>query len=216
MTVPNLSPRSVKTAATRESIIVEASKLFAIRGYFGTSTRDIADAVGVRQPTIFFHFSNKQAIVEELLHYSLEAPVDVAHRLLSVQASGAARVYRYVWFDTHHLLNSPYDLTGVHGEDLIDLPEFAQWRKLAQRLRKDIQGLLREGQNDGSLRKMHVRLTQQLISGMNLNTMRMAHAGRPSQRVNIPAFVSDFILRATLSDVELLPQVATEALAIEI
>ena len=45
---------------------VEASHLFAVRGYFGTSTRDIADAVGLRQPSLFFHFPSKQAIVEQL------------------------------------------------------------------------------------------------------------------------------------------------------
>jgi hypothetical protein len=34
----------------REVIPVEVSKLFTGRGYFGTSTRDIARAVGIRRP----------------------------------------------------------------------------------------------------------------------------------------------------------------------
>ena len=52
---------------TRERILTEASRLFAERGYDGTSTRQIADAVGIRQPSLFHHFASKQAIMEELL-----------------------------------------------------------------------------------------------------------------------------------------------------
>lgn len=202
-------------AATRERILVEASRLFAVRGYFGTATRDIAEAVGVRQPSLFFHFATKQAIVEELLRYSLADPSALAHRLLTVDAPAAVRIYRYVWFDTGHLLRSPYDLTGVHRDELIEASDFEQWRQKAQQLRKDIQTLVRQGVKDASLRDVHPTLTQELISGMNLNTIRMAHAGRPSPRVDVPTFVADFTLRAILADVTGLADVARDALDLE-
>ena len=50
---------------TKELILLEASRLFAVRGYLGTSTRDIAAAVGIQQPSMYSHFASKQAIVEE-------------------------------------------------------------------------------------------------------------------------------------------------------
>lgn len=211
VTVTADPPRTARGAATREKILVEASRLFAVRGYFGTSTRDIADAVGIRQPSLFFHFQTKQVIVEELLRYSIEDPVAIASRLLTTDAPAAVRIYRYVWFDTGHLLNSPYDLTGVHRDDLMSSPEFASWRRKTQKLRKDIQSLVQQGEIDGSLRSLQPVLTQELISGMNLNTIRMAHAGRPPTRVDVPSFVADFILRAILADPESLPHVAASA-----
>lgn len=202
---------ATRGAVTRDRILVEASRLFAVRGYFGTATRDIADAVGIRQPSLFFHFATKQEIAEELLRYSVDEPTMLARRLIRVPAPAAARIYRYAWFDTQHLLNSPYDLTGVHRDDLIGAPEFSTWRRKTQQLRGDIQVIVKQGVEDGSLRDVHPVLTQELMSGMNLNTIRMAHAGRPSTSVDVPEFVADFILRAILADPGQLDSVAGEA-----
>lgn len=203
-------------AVTRDRILVEASRLFAVRGYFGTATRDIADAVGIKQPSLFHHFASKQAIAEELLRYSVDAPMSLATRLTRVEAPASERIYRYLWFDTQHLLSSPYDLTGVHRDELIGSPEFVPWRRKTQRLRRDIQTIVRQGLADGSLRQVHPVLTQELISGMNLNTIRMAHAGRPSTSMDVPAFVADFILRAVLADPATLVDVARRGLELEV
>lgn len=196
--------RTSRGALTRERILVEASRLFAVRGYFGTSTRDIADAVGLKQPSLFFHFATKQAIAEELLSYSLVKPTAVARDLLRGEELASVRLYRYIWFDTQHLLQSPYDLTGVHGDDLMNATEFVVWKKKAQKLRRDIQNMLKQGQDDGSMRSVDVVLTQELISGMNLNTIRMAHSERRKRTSHVPQFVADFTLRALLVDVDTL------------
>lgn len=203
-------------AVTRDAILVEASRLFAMRGYFGTSTRDIATAVGIKQPSLFHHFATKQVIAEELLRYSVEAPLTLARQLLDHPAPAAVRIYRYAWFDTRHLLTSPYDLTGIHRDDLIGAPEFVSWSRKAQQLRRDLQAIVRQGVADGSLREVNPVLTQELISGMNLNTIRMAHTGRPSPSKNVPKFVADFILRALLANPETLPKVASQAGELEI
>jgi len=203
-------------AVTHERILVEASRLFAVRGYFGTATRDIAEAVGIKQPSLFHHFQSKQVIAEELLRYSVKEPMLFAARLIRLRAPAAELVYRYAWFDTQHLLTSPYDLTGVHREDLIGSPEFASWRRKTEKLRIDIQEIVGRGVKDGSFRDVHPVLTQELISGMNLNTIRMAHAGRPSTSVDIPAFIAEFILRAILADTTSLPDIARRALALEV
>lgn len=185
--------------------------MFAVRGYFGTATRDIAGAVGIKQPSLFHHFPTKQVIAEELLRYSVEAPLALAGRLLTVSAPASVRIYRYAWFDTQHLLTSPYDLTGVHRDDLIGAPEFAAWKRKTQQLRRDLQTIVQQGVDDGSLRDVHPVLTQELISGTNLNTIRMAHAGRPSPSMDVPTFVADFLLRAILADPDTVSEVAVEA-----
>lgn len=199
-------------AITRERILVAAAQLFAVRGYFGTSTREIADAVGLKQPSLFFHFATKQVIAEELLAYSLVRPTAVARELTHGPEPASVRLYQYLWFDTQHLLQSPYDLTGVHGDDLMNAPEFLDWQRKAQKLRRDIQQILRQGQNDGSLRVVNVTLTQELISGMNMNAIRMAHSQRRKRTSHVPQFVADFTLQALLSDLSTLEASRTAAL----
>ncbi|MBN3906436.1 MAG: TetR/AcrR family transcriptional regulator [Nostoc sp. NMS1] len=64
MRVFNSSPPS--EAQTRTRILQAAQKLFASQGFDGTTTRDLAQAAGVAEGTLFRHFSNKKAILVEV------------------------------------------------------------------------------------------------------------------------------------------------------
>ncbi|MFJ8490581.1 TetR/AcrR family transcriptional regulator [Streptomyces sp. NPDC094038] len=63
MTVPPVSRRDRKKAATRQAIADAALHLFLERGYERVSIRDIADAADVSTATVFKHFSGKEALV---------------------------------------------------------------------------------------------------------------------------------------------------------
>jgi len=60
----------------RADLIRVAARLFRDQGFNGTSTRDIADAVGMRSGSPFYHFANKHelltAVMEEGLRLGLE------------------------------------------------------------------------------------------------------------------------------------------------
>jgi AcrR family transcriptional regulator len=51
---------------TQTRILQAAQRLFARRGFDGTSTRDLAQAAGVAEGTLFRHFENKKAILVEV------------------------------------------------------------------------------------------------------------------------------------------------------
>ncbi len=57
------SPPELETQAR---ILKAAQHLFACRGYDGTTTRDLAQAAGVAEGTLFRHFENKKAILVEV------------------------------------------------------------------------------------------------------------------------------------------------------
>ena len=52
-----------KETETQTRILKSAEKLFAKHGYGGTTTRDLAQAAGVAEGTLFRHFENKKAIL---------------------------------------------------------------------------------------------------------------------------------------------------------
>jgi AcrR family transcriptional regulator len=53
-------------AETRTRILKTAERLFARQGFDGTTTRDLAQAAGVAEGTLFRYFENKKAILVEV------------------------------------------------------------------------------------------------------------------------------------------------------
>ncbi|RMH76500.1 MAG: TetR/AcrR family transcriptional regulator [Cyanobacteria bacterium J007] len=61
-----LSQSQPAETQTRTRILEAAGRLFAKRGYNGTTTRDLAREAKVAEGTLFRHFANKKAILVEL------------------------------------------------------------------------------------------------------------------------------------------------------
>jgi len=63
----------------RQQILSHATRLFAEQGYDGTSVQEIADAVGIRKPSLLYHFKSKdelrdKVIAEMLAHWNTVLP----------------------------------------------------------------------------------------------------------------------------------------------
>ena len=57
-------PPKSDAADTKELLLQAALRLFADKGYEGTSIRDIARSVGLSESVLYAHFSNKRAIFD--------------------------------------------------------------------------------------------------------------------------------------------------------
>jgi AcrR family transcriptional regulator len=66
MTIATLpSTRRVASQRRRAPEIIEAAaRVFAERGFHGATTQDIADVLGIRQASLYYYFSSKEAALE--------------------------------------------------------------------------------------------------------------------------------------------------------
>jgi AcrR family transcriptional regulator len=67
--------RRAQAEATRRQIADAAWSLFVERGWSGTRVRDVAQAAGVAEPTVYAVYGNKAGLASALL-YSLEGAAD--------------------------------------------------------------------------------------------------------------------------------------------
>lgn len=60
-------------ASRRNDLLRAAARLFVEKGFDATTTRDIADAVGMRSGSPFYHFRSKQELLKAAMIGGLEA-----------------------------------------------------------------------------------------------------------------------------------------------
>lgn len=63
---------AVDTVTTREKILAATREIYERNGTRGTTTREIAERAGVNEATIFRHFGNKHALLEEMRAWSCD------------------------------------------------------------------------------------------------------------------------------------------------
>lgn len=80
-------PSRRRGTQTAESILDAAEACFARKGYAGTTLRDVADGVGIRIPSLYNHFANKEALYAAVLERGMTPVLEVLSR--SVQQADA-------------------------------------------------------------------------------------------------------------------------------
>lgn len=56
---------------TKERIFEAAVELFSKQGYHGTSIRELAKAVGIKESSLYNHYSGKSSILDAILEYQM-------------------------------------------------------------------------------------------------------------------------------------------------
>ncbi|HUW78516.1 MAG TPA: TetR/AcrR family transcriptional regulator [Candidatus Nanopelagicaceae bacterium] len=192
------SSRHSKDWPTRDRILIEASRLFATRGFAGTSTRDIARAVGVRQPSLYAHFTSKQSIAEELIRRDLIDGAEALIRLRSAGGGPAIELYRYLLWEVAYDRSTPFDLRAIYQTDLLELPEFSEGRKLLRRFDSHLLSVISRGMSEGDFDDVDPLLACRIVNAIVLETIRASATGSTEDHAEADE-IADFVLRSLLT-----------------
>jgi len=119
----------------REEILDAAAELFTKIGYAGTSTRRIADAVGMRQASLYHHFATKDDILEALLAGTVDEALALAADLIAQPGPAAERLYALVVGDVSQLCASRWNLGALYLLPELRIDRFEQFRLSREELR---------------------------------------------------------------------------------
>ena len=78
------TPQRRKGERTAERILDAAEALFAERGYAGATLRDVATEVGLRTPSLYNHFPNKESLYAAVLERGISPVLDVLAEVLKL------------------------------------------------------------------------------------------------------------------------------------
>lgn len=77
------APRTARGEETVERALDVAERLFSERGFRGTSLRDVAEAAGIRAPSLYNHFPAKEALYEAVLERALRPNLEMLDEFLA-------------------------------------------------------------------------------------------------------------------------------------
>ena len=84
------------TSIKRDAVIRAAARAFNERGYHNTSLDDIAAALGVTKPTVYYYVANKEQLLFECFRAGLE-PIRTALQAADISGdSGRERLRRVI------------------------------------------------------------------------------------------------------------------------
>jgi AcrR family transcriptional regulator len=137
---PRLSEPLRPGDTAREQILDAAAELFTTRGYASTTTRAIAEAVGIRQPSLYHHFATKDDLLEALLIDTVTSSLPVAEALLAVPAAGvdvaAARLHALALVDGRQLCATRWNVGVLYLLPELRTERFLPFQATRERLRK--------------------------------------------------------------------------------
>jgi AcrR family transcriptional regulator len=124
---PRATPRQAGDLEPREQILDAAAALFATHGYAGTSTRAIAERVGIRQASLYYHFAGKDEILLELLETSVRPSLAFVDTLLA-HGDRLAALYALASIDVETLLDTPHNIGTLYFAHEVQQPRFDSFR----------------------------------------------------------------------------------------
>ncbi|GIM97352.1 TetR/AcrR family transcriptional regulator [Paractinoplanes toevensis] len=130
---PRSGARRLPSATAREEILDAAAELFAQRGYAATSTRLIAERVGIRQASLYYHFATKEQILAELLEATVRPSLTYAESLSEL--TPAAALHALVRYDVGVLLGARWNIGILYALPEIASEPFARFRRERAELR---------------------------------------------------------------------------------
>jgi AcrR family transcriptional regulator len=149
----------------RDAVVQTAARAFAERGYHNTSLDDIAKALDVTKPTIYYYVTNKEQLLFQCFVTGLE-PIRGALRAVKVADAPARDRLNTVLRQYAQAVASDFGWCMVIAEHQdLSASMSEHIRALKVEIDQGIRRLLREGVKDGSVQPCDVKMTAFALAG---------------------------------------------------
>ncbi|MGV9669120.1 TetR/AcrR family transcriptional regulator [Gordonia sp. NPDC003504] len=162
---PRLVEPKRRGATAREEILDASAELFVRHGYSGTSTRMIAEAVGIRQASMYHYFKNKDDILADLLEATVVPSLERARELLVGDGPAMDRLLDLARYDAGQLVDSRWNLGSLYLLPEVADERYAEFRSAREELAQAYESLTVEVLGDPADKRclLPFRLVESII-----------------------------------------------------
>ena len=160
--------RSASQRRRAPQIIDAAARVFAERGFHGATTQDIADVLGIRQASLYYYFSSKEAALELVCLKGVEGFFEAAKMIAARPERARKRLISLIESHLSPLIDRA-DFVKVFLNERQHLPResrrrIGRWSRGLERIFEDV---IKEGVAKGEFRAdLDIRLATLAILGM--------------------------------------------------
>jgi TetR/AcrR family transcriptional regulator len=160
---------------TRADILAAARKVFALRGFAGTSIREVAEAARVNKAMIYYHFKDKVDLYRAVLSDSFDAMQDIwKHKIFQGEATSRRKIQQYIEGfirfqhdneDLRKILAMEFSTTGTKSENLKWIAQHYFAKNHAALMK-----ILETGMKSGELKRMNPLMAVVALIGMIIHS----------------------------------------------
>lgn len=144
----------VTTRKTRGDVVAAAGRLFATRGYHGTSMRDLGKELGLLGSSLYSHVESKQDLLVDVVEEGSRLFETSAARATEHQGSAAEILAALIWGHVNVVLdNLDVARTFLNEARMLDVEHRTRVVEARDHYEETFRKVLRAGAADGSFRR---------------------------------------------------------------
>lgn len=186
----------------QRGLLTSAMRCFAANGYHATTTRDIAEGVGLSPAALYVHFPSKELVLHEIIRVghehalacvqnpSVQAVEDSADRLRAVVSAYTA------WHARHHVIARvcQFELAGLTAEHYDEILE------LRHRTNAFFRDTIARGVTDGSFAPVDVKRVTRALLSLSIDLVRWYRLDGDDTPEQLGDFYADLALKLVARD----------------
>jgi TetR/AcrR family transcriptional regulator, cholesterol catabolism regulator len=194
--------RNSRVLRRSDEIIDAAARVFAERGYHGTTTQAIADVLGMRQASLYYYFPSKEAALELVCARGTDGFVEGAEAVMESPGTPLEKLARLI---AAHLapIDTMPDYVRVFINERRYLPTASRRRigRKSRRIERFFEHVILAGIADGSIRPgADARLAMLAVLGMCNAVINWREADRARDMPRVAAEFASFIANGLVAN----------------
>ena len=149
----------------RKRMLRAAARCFNIKGYSGTSLKDVADLLGLTDAALYYYVRNKQELVYLCYVRAADLGREAMQRAIDEGEDGLETVRRYLRYHIEYMVGDQGPIAIMSEIPSLKPEHREEVLELSRRHSAAFEALLERGIADGSIAPCDVRMTGNAIMG---------------------------------------------------